>query len=112
MLWSVVGSVWCISDSLSRNGSFRADARCATTCTARVQATVFAGRRLIRSRLIRRALSPELRVKLKFKFSKGKRRAVRKALKSHRRLRVTINARAKDAAGNPGSAKLKVSLRR
>jgi hypothetical protein len=97
---------------LSRNGSFHALARCATTCTARLQATVFAGRRKIRSRVIKRALSPERRVKLKFKFSKGKRRAVRRALDRHRRLRVVINARAKDAAGNPGSAKLKVSLRR
>jgi hypothetical protein len=61
---------------------------------------------------VKRSLAPELRVKLSFKFSQGKRRAVRKALRSRRRLRVTITARAKDPAGNVKRAKLTISLRR
>jgi hypothetical protein len=94
-----------------RLSSFRAVAQCATACTARLQAVVFAGRRKIRSRVIRRALSP-VRTKLKFKFSRGQRRALRKALKQHRRLRVTINASARDAAGQTAGVKFKLSLRR
>jgi acid phosphatase type 7 len=96
---------------LSRSGSFHVGAQCATSCKARVQAVVFAERKRIRSRRISRTLSP-LRAKLSFKFSKGKRRAVRNALRRHRRLRVTINAQARDPAGNVKKAKLSVRLQR
>jgi len=96
---------------LSRAGSFRVSARCATACTVRLQAVVFAGRRKIRSRVIKLSLSPAVK-KLKLKFGRGQRRALRKALKQHRRLRVTINASAKDPAGRTAGAKLKLTLRR
>jgi hypothetical protein len=97
---------------LSRAGSFRADARCAASCSARVQAIVFAGRRRIRSRLVKRALRPERRVRLRFKFSAGERRAMRSALRSHKRLRVRIVGQAKDPAGHLKKTKLLISLRR
>jgi hypothetical protein len=100
------------SARLSRGGSFEVQARCAAICTARLQATVSAGRRKIRTRRVARTLSPERQIALRLGFSKRNRRALRRALSRHRRLRVTVLATATDAAGNSGSATLRLRLRR
>jgi acid phosphatase type 7 len=100
------------SARLSRTGAIAVNALCATSCTARLRGAVKAGGKTLRSRRTRRALSPERRVKLKLKFSKPARRALRRALARHKRLRVTVTAEAKDLAGNIGTAKLKLRLRR
>jgi hypothetical protein len=97
---------------LSRAGSLRFSALCAASCTAQARASVTVGRRKVRSRLLRRSLAPERRVRLALKFSKRNRRALRAALGRRKRLRVTISARAKDAAGKVGAATLKLRLRR
>jgi acid phosphatase type 7 len=97
---------------LSRNGTLSVRARCATTCAAQLRAVVVVGRRKIRSAVLKRTLSPGLRAKLRFKFSKGQRRAVKNALKRHRRLAVTVNGRSKDPAGNVTKVKLRLQLRR
>jgi calcineurin-like phosphoesterase family protein len=97
---------------LSGAGSLRVSARCAATCTAQVRASVTVGRRKLRSRLLRQSLAPERSVRLALKFSKRDRRALRAAFDRHKRLRVTISASAKDAAGKVGTATLKLRLRR
>jgi calcineurin-like phosphoesterase family protein len=97
---------------LSRTGSISVDALCATSCTARLRATVGVGGKTLRSRRTSRQLTPERRVKLKVKFSKRARRALRLALARHKRLRITVTAEARDLAGNVGKAKLKLRLRR
>jgi hypothetical protein len=97
---------------LSRTASLHVLARCAATCTAEVRASVAAGRRKLRSRLLRKKLAPERSVRLALKFSKRKRRALRAALGRHRRLRVTVSVRAKDASGKVSTATLKFRLRR
>jgi hypothetical protein len=97
---------------LSRSGSLHVRARCAATCTVRVRASVTAGRRKLRSRLLRKKVAPERPVRLALKFSKRKRHALRSALRRHRRLRVKVTARARDAAGKAGTATLKLRLRR
>jgi acid phosphatase type 7 len=97
---------------LSRSGTLSVRARCATTCAAQLRAIVVVGRRKIRSAVVNRTLSPGPRAKLRFKFSKGQRRALKNALKRHRRLAVTVNGQSKDPAGNLTKVKLSLQLRR
>jgi hypothetical protein len=97
---------------LSRNGTLSVRARCATTCDAQLRAIVVVGRRKVRSGVVKRTLSPGGRAKLRFKFSKGQRRALQGALKKRRRLVATVIGSAKDPAGNVTKVKLGLQLRR
>lgn len=97
---------------LSRNGTLAVRARCATACSAQLRAIVVVGRRKIRSAVLKRTLSAGVRAKLRFKFSAGQRRALKSALRRHRRLAVRLNGRAKDPAGNVTKVNLGLQLRR
>jgi hypothetical protein len=97
---------------LSRNGTLSVRARCATACDAQLRAIVIVGRRKIRSAVVKRTLSPGLRAKLRFKFSKGQRRVLTRALKQRRRLAVAVVGQSKDPAGNVAKVKLRLQLRR
>jgi hypothetical protein len=97
---------------LTRAGTFRVTARCAAKCRVSLRATVSIGRRKVQSLRTRRTLAAERSRKLEIRFSKRTQRAVRRGLARRARLAVTIRGTAKDPAGNAGSARLKLRLRR
>jgi hypothetical protein len=97
---------------LSRTGSIRAIARCATACNVAARASVAIGRRKVRSRTLSRALPAERREKLRLKFSRRNRRLVRRALDHHSHLRAKLTVVATDAAGHAQTARRRIRVRR
>jgi acid phosphatase type 7 len=97
---------------LSRTGSIRVIARCASACTVDARASVTVGRRKIRSLLVSRSLPGERPERLRIKFSRHDRRLLRRALRRHSHLRAKVTVVAKDAAGRTQTVTRRIRVRR
>jgi hypothetical protein len=97
---------------LSRVGSLRLFARCAASCRARARVTVTIGRRKLRSLATVRILYPQLRSKVRIRFTRRAARRIRHALSHRKRLRAEIQAAASAGSGKTGAARLRIRLRR
>jgi acid phosphatase type 7 len=97
--------------NLSRSGSIKVTAQCATACTVRARATVRIGRGKLGSRRIKHKLASEQQVTLKVKFSRGKLRKLRTLLKRHRGLKAKVTVDASDASGKTSTLRRNIRLR-
>jgi hypothetical protein len=88
--------------------------RCDERCTLRAVANVKIGRAsgLFKSSSARKVLAAGAKMKLRLKFSKRSRRAIRRALARGRRALAKVTVGAHDRAGNAGSARATIRLRR
>jgi hypothetical protein len=93
--------------------SLRGLAQCTSTCTVEASASVRIGKRKkrIKSAVLNRVLVTAEPQQLALKLSRAGARKIRRALRHHSKVRATIAGRAKDPAGNPGSAHLRKRVR-
>jgi hypothetical protein len=97
---------------LSRAGSLRLFARCSASCLAHARITVKIGRRRLHSLRVERVLYPQLRSKLRIRFTRPALRRIRKALVRRKHLRAEIRAAASAGTRKTGAASLGIRLRR
>ena len=97
---------------LSRAGSLRLFARCAASCRTRARVTVTIGRRKLRSLATVRILYPQLRSKVRIRFTRRAARRIRRALSNRKHLRADVLAAARSGRSRTGAARLRIRLRR
>jgi hypothetical protein len=97
---------------LSRAGSLRLFARCSASCLTRARVTVTIGHRRLRSLATERLLYPQLRSKVRIRFSRHSARRIRRALSRRKHLRAEIEAAASAGTSRTGAASLRIRLRR
>jgi acid phosphatase type 7 len=98
---------------LSRAGSLRLFASCATTCRSRAQVTVTIGKAQIRSRRLSRTLVPLTSSKLRVKFSRPALRSLHRHLAQRRRgLRTQVSVLARAPDGSSATAARTLRLKR
>ncbi len=75
-------------------------ARCSEACMVSMSARLVIGRRAYRLKKVTKRVAAHRRLKLRVPLTRRSTRAVRRALRRHRRVRVSLAFRARDGAGN------------